>query len=301
MTTSTAAKANGDSNGEAKLPLPERVGVLGGGRMGSGIAHALLLAGSEVTVVERNEQETTAARGRIESAVNATAARGRLDGSVDSVLARLITSAQRDALTGCELVVEAVPEVLELKVEALSDVERRLEPHAVLASNTSSMSIELIAGSLQRPQQFIGTHFFNPVPASKLVEIVMGPQTAPELRETVSGWVRTLGKTAVVVNDAPGFASSRLGLALGLEAVRMLEEGVASAADIDAAMSLGYGHPMGPLRLTDLVGLDVRLDIARCLQQRLGDRFAPPQLLIDKVAAGELGRKSGKGFYDWED
>ena len=286
---------------ETKLPLPERVGVLGGGRMGAGIAHALLLAGSEVTVVERNEAETAAARSRIESAVEATAARGRLSGSVDSVLARLITSSNRDALTGCELVVEAVPEVLELKTEALADVERRLAPHAVLASNTSSMSIELIAAALQRPQQFIGTHFFNPVPASKLVEIVMGPQTAPELRETVSGWVRTLGKTAVVVNDAPGFASSRLGLALGLEAVRMLEEGVASAADIDAAMSLGYGHPMGPLRLTDLVGLDVRLNIARYLQGRLGDRFAPPQLLIDKVAAGELGRKSGRGFYDWND
>ena len=285
---------------ETKLPLPERVGVLGGGRMGAVIAHALLLAGSEVTVVERDEAETAAARSRIESAVEATAARGRLSGSVESVLARLITSSDRDALTGCELVVEAVPEVLELKTEALSDVERRLPPHAVLASNTSSMSIELIAAALQRPQQFIGTHFFNPVPASKLVEIVMGPQTAPELRETVSGWVRTLGKTAVVVNDAPGFASSRLGLALGLEAVRMLEEGVASAADIDAAMSLGYGHPMGPLRLTDLVGLDVRLNIARYLQGRLGDRFAPPQLLIDKVAAGELGRKSGRGFYDWD-
>jgi 3-hydroxybutyryl-CoA dehydrogenase len=289
------------ADAEPNLPLPARVGVLGGGRMGSGIAHALLLAGSEVTVVERGEQETAAARSRVETAVNATAARGRLSGSVDEVLARLITSPDRDAFFGCELVVEAVPEVLELKTEALSDVERRLAPNAVLASNTSSMSIELIAASLQRPQQFIGTHFFNPVPASKLVEIVMGPQTAPELRDTVSGWVRTLGKTAVVVNDAPGFASSRLGLALGLEAVRMLEEGVASAADIDAAMSLGYGHPMGPLRLTDLVGLDVRLDIARYLAQRLGDRFAPPQLLIDKVANGELGRKSGRGFYDWED
>jgi 3-hydroxybutyryl-CoA dehydrogenase len=289
------------ADAQPKLPLPDRVGVLGGGRMGSGIAHALLLAGCEVTVVERDEQECAAARGRIESAVEASAARGRLGGSAQEVISRLITSPDRDALTGCGLVVEAVPEVLELKTEALADIERRLDPQAVLASNTSSMSIELIAGALQRPAQFIGTHFFNPVPASKLVEIVIGPQTAPELRETVSGWVRTLGKTAVVVNDAPGFASSRLGLALGLEAVRMLEEGVASAADIDAAMSLGYGHPMGPLRLTDLVGLDVRLDIARYLEGKLGDRFAPPQLLIDKVARGELGRKSGRGFYDWED
>jgi 3-hydroxybutyryl-CoA dehydrogenase len=217
------------------------------------------------------------------------------------VNARLTTVADRDAFVGCALVVEAVPEVLELKTEALADVEHRLDAQAVLASNTSSMSIELIAGALGRPERFIGMHFFNPVPASKLVEVVIGPATSPQLRQTVAGWVRTLGKTAVVVNDAPGFASSRLGLALGLEAVRMLEEGVASAADIDAAMSLGYGHPMGPLRLTDLVGLDVRLDIARYLQQRLGDRFAPPQLLIDKVEQGHLGRKSGRGFYEWSD
>jgi 3-hydroxybutyryl-CoA dehydrogenase len=286
---------------EPKVALPDRVGVLGGGRMGSGIAHALLLAGSAVTVVERDESETAAARRRIESAVEASAARGRLTGTVDEVVGRLTTAADRDAFTGCALVIEAVPEMLELKTEALADIERRLDPQAVLASNTSSMSIELIADALARPERFVGMHFFNPVPASKLVEIVIGPRTAPELRERAAGWVRTLGKTAVVVNDAPGFASSRLGIALGLEAVRMLEEGVATAADIDAAMALGYGHPMGPLRLTDVVGLDVRLDIARYLQQRLGDRFAPPQLLIDKVAHGDLGRKSGRGFYNWAD
>ena len=286
---------------DEKVALPDRTGVLGGGRMGAGIAHALLLAGSRVTVVERNDEESQAARDRIERAVRASEKRGQLDGSAEDVLSRLSSASDRDAFTGCLLVIEAVPEVLDLKTEALPDVERRLGPDAVLASNTSSMSIGLIGESLTRPDRFIGMHFFNPVPASKLVEIVVGPQTSPELRELVPGWVRTLGKTAVVVNDAPGFASSRLGLALGLEAVRMLEEGVASAADIDAAMSLGYGHPMGPLRLTDLVGLDVRLDIARYLQTRLGDRFAPPQLLIDKVERGETGRKSGRGFYDWDD
>jgi 3-hydroxybutyryl-CoA dehydrogenase len=286
---------------ELEVALPDRVGVLGGGRMGSGIAHALLLAGSAVTVVERDETEAAAARRRIESAVEVSSARGRLIGAVDEVVGRLTTAVERAALTGCALVIEALPEVLELKTEALADIERRVDPQAVLASNTSSMSIELIAGALVRPERFLGMHFFNPVPASKLVEIVIGPRTAPELRDRAAGWVRTLGKTAVVVNDAPGFASSRLGIALGLEAVRMLEEGVASAADIDAAMSLGYGHPMGPLRLTDVVGLDVRLDIARYLQQRLGDRFAPPRLLIDKVEQGDLGRKTGRGFYDWAD
>jgi 3-hydroxybutyryl-CoA dehydrogenase len=286
---------------EPKVALPERVGVLGGGRMGAGIAHALLLAGSHVTVVERDAEASAAARARIERAVEASATRGQLTGSAGDVIARLTTAHDRDSLVGSKLVIEAVPEILDLKTEALADVERRLGPDAVLASNTSSMSIKLISSFLTRPDRFIGMHFFNPVPASKLVEIVVGPQTSAQLREVVPGWVRTLGKTAVVVNDAPGFASSRLGLALGLEAVRMLEEGVASAADIDAAMSLGYGHPMGPLRLTDLVGLDVRLDIAHYLQERLGERFAPPQLLIDKVAKGELGRKSGKGFYDWAD
>lgn len=286
---------------EPKVGLPDRVGVLGGGRMGAGIAHALLLAGSNVTVVERDERESAAARERIESAVEATAARGGLTGSVSEVNSRLTAVADRAALAGCQLVIEAVPEVLELKTEALADVESRLASDAVLATNTSSMSIELIAEALSRPERLIGMHFFNPVPASNLVEVVIGPRTSPELREIVPGWVRTLGKTAVVVKDAPGFASSRLGLVLGLEAVRMLEEGVASAADIDAAMSLGYGHPMGPLRLTDLVGLDVRLDIARYLHKRLGDRFAPPQLLVDKVERGEFGRKSGRGFYDWAD
>jgi 3-hydroxybutyryl-CoA dehydrogenase len=269
--------------------------------MGAGIAHALLTAGCEVTVVERDEAESAAARRRVVSAVEASAARGRLTGTVDEVTARLSTGADRDQLSGALLVIEAVPEVLELKTEALADVERRLEPQAVLASNTSSMSIELIAEALERPGRFLGMHFFNPVPASKLVEVVVGPRTDTDLHETVPGWVRTLGKTAIVVRDAPGFASSRLGLALGLEAVRMLQDGVASAADIDAAMSLGYGHPMGPLRLTDLVGLDVRLDIARYLQQRLSDRFAPPQLLIDLVEQGHLGRKSGRGFYDWKE
>jgi 3-hydroxybutyryl-CoA dehydrogenase len=157
-----------------------------------------------------------------------------------------------------------------------------------------------LAAPLRRPGRFIGMHFFNPVPPSALVEIVLGSATEDTVRDGVVSWVEALGKTGVVVRDSPGFASSRLGVLLGLEAIRMVEEGVAEPAAIDQAMVLGYRHPMGPLRLTDLVGLDVRLAVAEYLHGKLGDRFAPPDLLRRKVAAGELGRKTGQGFYGWE-
>jgi len=170
----------------------------------------------------------------------------------------------------------------------------------VLASNTSSLSVTDLAAALTRPARFLGMHFFNPVPASGLVEIVLAPDTGTGTLETAVGWTRCLGKKDVVVRDSPGFASSRLGLALGLEAIRMVEEGVAEPEAIDDAMRLGYKHPMGPLRLTDLVGLDVRLAIAEHLHATLGERFAPPRLLREKVARGELGRKTGKGFHTWE-
>jgi len=169
----------------------------------------------------------------------------------------------------------------------------------VLASNTSSLSIGGLASALAAPERFLGLHFFNPVPASDLVEIVVGPKTDAELVTTAQGWVADLGKTAITVTDSPGFASSRLGVAIALEAMRMLEAGVASAEDLDTAMTLGYRHPVGPLRTTDLVGLDVRLAIAEHLARELGPRFEPPQLLRDLVAAGKLGRKSGEGFYRW--
>jgi len=168
-----------------------------------------------------------------------------------------------------------------------------------IASNTSSISIDSLAAKLRYPQRFLGLHFFNPVPASQLVEVVVGDATEPGIVDLAQGWVAALGKTAVTVRDSPGFASSRLGLVIGLEAIRMLEEGVGSADDIDAAMVLGYKYPVGPLRLADIVGLDVRLGIAEYLHAQLGERFAPPQLLRDKVAAGELGRKTGQGFFSW--
>jgi 3-hydroxybutyryl-CoA dehydrogenase len=193
-----------------------------------------------------------------------------------------------------------VPERADLKVAVLAAAESALGPDAVLATNTSSLSVTELAAALRRPARFLGLHFFNPVPASRLVEVVVAPETAPEVVATARTWVRALGKTDVVVRDSPGFASSRLGVLLGLEAIRMLEEGVADAEAIDTAMELGYRHPMGPLRSTDLVGLDVRLAIAEYLASTLGDRFTPPQLLRDKVAAGELGRKTGRGFHTYD-
>ncbi|TFB71789.1 3-hydroxyacyl-CoA dehydrogenase family protein [Cryobacterium glaciale] len=281
--------------------VPDRVGVLGGGRMGAGIAHAFLLAGAHVALVERNDTEAEAARERVLRAVDASITRGATGETRPELEARLAVGADFGLFADRELVVEAVPEVRALKIEALQKVEAQLSADAALASNTSSISIDDLADELARPARFLGLHFFNPVPASNLVELVTGSATSPELVADAQSWVSALGKTPITVSDAPGFASSRLGVALGLEAIRMLEEGVASASDIDAAMMLGYKHPVGPLKLTDLVGLDVRLGIAEYLHKQLGARFEPPALLRRLVAEGKLGRKSGQGFYRWDE
>ena len=278
--------------------IPQFMGVLGGGRMGAGIAHAFLLAGCDVLVVERDGDAAAGARERVGSAVAKSVERG-LIASPDSFMARLVVSTDYANFADKDLVVEAVPEIWDLKVASLQRVEKHLNATAFLASNTSSLSITGLAAELARPQNFIGLHFFNPVPSSALIEVVVARQTLPMVVDSARGWVAALGKTAVVVNDSPGFASSRLGVALALEAMRMLEDGVASAQDIDAAMVLGYRHHTGPLRTTDLVGLDVRLEIAEYLESTLGERFSPPQILRDKVARGELGRKTGRGFFDW--
>lgn len=280
--------------------VPDHVGVLGGGRMGAGIAHAFLLAGSRVTVVERDDTSADAAAQRLDDSIRRSVERDALlDES--SLRARLSGGTDIAVFGDCELVVEAVPESRGLKEEALSRAEAAMRPGAVLASNTSSISIDDLAAGRTRPASFLGLHFFNPVPASALVEIVRGTRTDDSIVEQSRSWVQALGKAAIVVRDSPGFASSRLGVMLGLEAIRMLEEGVASAADIDAAMTLGYRHPVGPLRTTDIVGLDVRLGIAEELAASLGTRFEPPTLLRTMVAEGKLGRKSGEGFYRWNE
>lgn len=294
--------AETSSTSSAVDVVPRTVGVYGGGRMGGGIAHAFALAGAAVTVIENGAASARAARERIEASLAKAAAKGARDAEGASRGARptgtfeVVTDAA--ALAGCALVVEAVPELVELKHDVLRQIAA-VVPGAMIGSNTSSLSIDVLAEALPDPSRLVGLHFFNPVPVSDLVEVVVGRRTAPALVESARGWVAGLGKTAITVRDSPGFASSRLGVAIALEAMRMLEEGVADAADIDAAMTLGYRHPVGPLRTTDIVGLDVRLNIAEHLERELGPRFAPPQLLRDKVAAGELGRKTGKGFYTW--
>lgn len=266
--------------------------------MGAGIAHAFVSAGSQVVVVEGSADAAEGARQRISDSLAEAAARGTLGVEVEAADTAYRTTTDRQGLAGVDLVIEAVPEEVELKRAVLAAAER-VAPGAALATNTSSLSIDAIADALQHPERLVGLHFFNPVPVSDLVEVVVGTRTDPGLVAAARAWVEALGKTGITVQDAPGFASSRLGVAIALEAMRMLEEGVASAEDIDTAMVLGYRHPVGPLRTTDIVGLDVRLAIAEHLARELGPRFEPPQVLRDKVAAGELGRKSGKGFYDW--
>lgn len=280
------------------MSVPEQVGVYGGGRMGAGIAHAFLVAGSAVTVVESDEARAATARERVRASLDKAEERGALHEPADEILARLVVTTSPDDLAGTSLVVEAVPEDVPLKQQVLTRIEA-VAPDAAVATNTSSLSVDTLAGVLARPSAFLGLHFFNPVPATDLVEIVVGAATSPDLVSSAQGWVADLGKTAITVTDSPGFASSRLGVAIALEAMRMLEEGVASAEDIDTAMTLGYKHPMGPLRTTDVVGLDVRLAIAEHLAREVGERFAPPAILRDKVAAGDLGRKTGQGFYAW--
>ncbi|MEU6129514.1 3-hydroxyacyl-CoA dehydrogenase family protein [Saccharopolyspora sp. NPDC047091] len=280
--------------------VPGKVAVIGGGRMGSGIAQTFAIAGADVSVAESGADAAATAADRIERSVQRAAERGRLAEDAADLLARLrVLPAVADLPGDVELVVEAVPEQLELKIAVLTGAERVLGPDAVLASNTSSLPIAELSAALREPSRFLGMHFFNPVPASQLVELVAGPDTSEAVLGGARDWVHGLGKTEVLVRDSPGFATSRLGVLLGLEAIRMLEEGVADAESVDTAMQLGYRHPMGPLRSTDLVGLDVRLAIAEHLHATLGERFAPPQLLRDKVERGELGRKTGRGFFDW--
>lgn len=278
-----------------------QITILGSGTMGRGIAYLSAVAGFDTVLFDTE----AAALNDAKSSIGATLAKGVEKGKLTETQAR--TAAEylqlvpelEPAVSGADLIIEAVPENYDLKKELFAQADLFCGENTIIASNTSSISITRLAGHVERRDRFVGMHFFNPPHLMKLLEIVAGDRTSDDTIEQVRLVAQRMGKTAIVVRDSPGFATSRLGVAIGLEAIRMLEENVATAEDIDQAMELGYNHPMGPLRLTDLVGLDVRLGIAEYLAATLGPRFEPPQLLRDLVAAGKLGKKSGEGFYRW--
>ena len=295
---------NASTSPQPHVPSLPSVAVVGAGTMGHGIAYVAALTGCSVRLTDANPTVLDSARERIESLLAGGLKRGKLtEHDRAGVHARLEAMPQLgDAVAGADVVIEAVVEDLIAKQRLLAEVERRAPSSALLATNTSSLSVGQIAAALKEPGRLIGMHFFNPVHLMRLVEIVTHARTSDTQVERALRIVKLLGKDPIVVQDSPGFASSRLGLVLGLEAMRMLEQGVATAEDIDKAMELGYNHPMGPLKLTDLVGLDVRLAIAEYLHRTLKQpQFEPPKILRDKVARGELGKKSGKGFYAWND
>ncbi|MFQ5670515.1 MAG: 3-hydroxyacyl-CoA dehydrogenase family protein [Acidobacteriota bacterium] len=279
-----------------------RVVVVGAGTMGHGIAQVAAMAALRVTLCDLRDDLVENGLRRIRENLEKGVRRGKVtDHQRQAALARLEGSTSpQAAFPRADLVVEAVPEEPDLKRKVLAGIAAGVAPGAVIATNTSSLPLSLLSSVLPRPERFIGLHFFNPPHLMPLVEIVVGKKTSRETRRHAQALVECLGKEAIVVKDSPGFATSRLGLAIGLEAMRMLEEGVASAADIDRAMELGYRHPMGPLKLSDLVGLDVRLGISKTLARELHPvRFAPPEILVEKVKEGKLGKKTGEGFYRW--
>lgn len=280
----------------------QRIAVVGAGTMGAGIAQVAAMAGLSVRITDADATAVQHALERIRRTIAGGVSRGKISAAdADAALARITgASTLEAAVRDSQLVIEAIVEDIDVKRRLFRDLDRLAPRDAILATNTSSLSVERIAGATREPSRVVGMHFFNPVHIMQLVELVQHPTTDPQAIERARHVALAMKKTPIVVRDAPGFASSRLGVVLGLEAMRMFEEGIATAADIDTAMVLGYGHPMGPLRVTDLVGLDVRLRIAEYLHQELGGaHFQPPAILRRKVAAGELGKKTGKGFYDW--
>jgi 3-hydroxybutyryl-CoA dehydrogenase len=298
-----SSESNDNTNNPAQARSIHRIAVLGAGTMGHGITQVAAAAG--YVVVMRDVETEALVRG-VQS-IERNLAKGiqlakLTEQDRDDTLQRIRGTTQLEEIRDADLIIEAAPEILELKQKLLREAEELVNRDFIFATNTSSLSITEIASASRRPQSVIGMHFFNPVHIMRLVEIVVGEQTTPETVETAREVAKRIKKEPIVVRDVPGFASSRLGVTLGLEAIRMLEQGVASARDIDTAMELGYNHPMGPLRLTDLVGLDVRLNIAEYLHRALGSEcFRPPETLRRMVSEGKLGKKTGEGFYKWDE
>lgn len=287
-----------------RLEQIQNVCVLGAGTMGAGIAQVAAQCGYQTCLYDIEEEFVERGRKGIVAMLDKGVARGKVSEELrGQTLDRLRTATRiPEAVADAHVVIEAAPEDLALKRRIFDEVAQLVSVDCLLATNTSSLSVTRIAETVPSPNRFLGMHFFNPPPLMKLLELVRGEQTSEECITLAREFSRALGKDPIVVKDSPGFASSRLGLVLGLEAIRMVEEGVATAADIDKAMELGYRHPMGPLKLTDLVGLDVRLAIATYLSETIDDRrFNPPALLEALVEQGKCGKKSGEGFYLWQD
>ena len=280
-----------------------RIAVLGAGTMGSGIAQVAAAAGFDVIMRDINAEAVARGVQAIERNLEKGVQRGKItEHELRETLQRVRGTVALEDIREVDLVIEPAPENLDLKKILLRETESTVNRDFIFATNTSSLSISEIASASRRPGNVVGMHFFNPVPIMKLLEIVVGKETSKDTEATALEVARRMKKEPIVVRDAPGFASSRLGVTLGLEAMRMLEQGVASARDIDTAMELGYNHPVGPLRLTDLVGLDVRLNIAEYLHGALGsETFRPPEILRRMVREGKLGKKSGEGFYKWNE
>ena len=279
----------------------EHVGIIGAGAMGHGIAHVSAAAGFRVTLYDVDEARVSAGIQKIRVNLDKGVEKGKVSPEARADALRLLGSTTSlDDLGAADLLIEAIPERLEMKQSLFHQLDGICGPSAVFATNTSSLSVARIASAASDPSRVIGTHFFNPVHIMTLLEVVVHAGTREDVRENVLKYGARIGKECIVVNDAPGFATSRLGVCLGMEAIRMVEQGVASPEDIDKAMSLGYRHPVGPLRLTDMVGLDVRLAIGEYLARELNNSaFEPPALMRRMVAEGKLGQKSGRGFYAW--
>lgn len=277
----------------------QNMAVIGGGTMGVGIAYVFAVAGWQVYVVEPDTQRSVTMQQTLQTAAAGGLKRGKLTPAqaehASEGVQRLVLV--QDLPHFLDLVIESIPERLDLKTKVLAEVAQR-QPR-LMASNTSALSINALAKSVIDPSHFLGMHFFNPVWSLPMVELIRGDQTSEEALAMAREFAQSTGKTTITVRDVPGFATSRLDLIASLEAMRMLEDGVASAEDIDHALVTAYRHPMGPLRLSDIVGLDVRLDIARHLCQALGPRYAPPRILEEMVAKGHLGQKTGQGFFAW--
>lgn len=277
-----------------------RIGIVGAGTMGHGIAHVAAQAGGQVLLYDVGAELVQKGLSKVKGNLDKGVEKGKLSAADrDATWARLSGVTDLSALADCDIIVEAIPERLDWK-QALFQKLSAIAPQAILATNTSSLSVAEIASAAAQPTRVLGTHFFNPVHIMSLLEIVVHGGTAPEVLAEVQAWGVQMGKECIVVRDFPGFATSRLGVALGMEAIRMVEQGVASAEDIDKAMVLGYRHPVGPLRLSDMVGLDVRMNIGSYLARTLNNpAFEPPALMREMVEAGKLGQKTGQGFYKW--